>query len=190
MKKIKLPKPKYLQCLNMLTIEEGGLSIKNVDDGTVLRLRGFDGEFSFFDTDGEELMHYGRNGIPFIDEHACEDSNIELLNQMSEKLEEKRERIKSLEAKLAEKKEEIKKLQSKLSHLHTYSELKLTISEFEAFVNAYEKIGSNNVFSRDKKVTNEYWTHTSDGTFFEDLEEGTKVYILKKTIHPITEEGE
>lgn len=113
-----------------------------------------------------------------------------LADQKEAKLEEKTETIKALEAKLAEKKEEIKKLQSKLSHLHTYSELKLTISEFEAFVNAYEKIGSNNVFSRDKKVTNEYWTHTSDGTFFEDLEEGAKVYILRKTIHPITEEGE
>jgi vacuolar-type H+-ATPase subunit I/STV1 len=190
MKKIKLPEPKYLQCMNMLTIEEGGLSIKNVDSGMTFHMRGIDGAISFFDTEGEELMYYGRDGVPFIDEHAYEDSNIELLNQMSEKLEEKRERIKSLEAKLAEKKEEIKKLQSKLSHLHTYSELKLTISEFEAFVNAYEKIGSNNVFSRDKKVTNEYWTHTSDGTFFEDLEEGTKVYILKKTIHPIMEEGE
>jgi hypothetical protein len=42
-------------------------------------------------------------------EEYDEDSNVELLNKMSEKLEEKRERIKTLEAKLAEKKEEIKK---------------------------------------------------------------------------------
>lgn len=190
MKKFKLPEPKYLQFKNILTIEECGINIKNVDGDTVLRMREINGAISLFDKDGKELMHYGRDGVPFIDEHACEDYNIKLLNQMSEKLEEKRETIRSLEAKLAEKKEEIKKLQSKLSHLHTYSELKLTISEFEAFVNAYEKIGSNNVFSRDKKVTNEYWTHTSDGTFFEDLDEGAKVYILRKTIHPITEEGE
>ena len=160
MKKIKLPEPKYLQFENV------HIFVK--------------------DNDG---LTWNDQDISIINE-VDEDSNIELLNQMSEKLEEKRERIKSLEAKLAEKKEEIKKLQSKLSHLHTYSELKLTISEFEAFVNAYEKIGSNNIFSRDKKVTNEYWTHTSDGTFFEDLEEGAKVYILRKTIHPITEEGE
>lgn len=162
MKKIKLPEPKYLQ-FELPKISETGLDYKTLWLNTCDRI---------------EMM--------LLDHEADE----ELLRQMGEKMQEKRERIKSLEAKLAEKKEEIKKLQSKLSHLHTYSELKLTISEFEAFVNAYEKIGSNNVFSRDKKVTNEYWTHTSDGTFFEDLEEGAKVYILRKTIHPIVEEGE
>lgn len=162
MKKIKLPEPKYLQ----FELKEDTPVFPYGECPTI---------------DYKEAFLTSRDRL--FEANEC-------LDNCTAKLEEKRETIKSIEAKLAEKKEEIKKLQRKLSHLHTYSELKLTISEFEAFVNAYEKIGSNNVFSRDKKVTNEYWTHTSDGTFFDDLEEGAKVYILRKTIHPITEEGE
>ena len=241
MKKINLT-PKYLQLMNIILKENNGFTIKSLSSGTSIRfVGGNDARFSFFDRDEKELMSCGRDGFATIDEHAYEDSNIDVLNeveeklekeerirslelelaekkedinnllrllenckntiqnheayeellrQMGEKMEEKRQTIRSLEAKLAEKKEEIKKLQSKLSRLHTYSELNLTVSEFEAFVNAYEKIGSNNVFSKDKKVTNEYWVHTSDGEFFDDLEEGAKVYILKKTIYPLLEEGE